>query len=333
MAATSCRPLCGISKKDAAMKTKLLIVTIFLVIDFYSFAQTNVYHHFPTSNAIWREASGGYQCGCCWDNQYAITGDTVIGIYTYHKLYGSGIHYYDDYYTGYCSNNVAFYTHGYGGAFREDSINKRIYLTSGNNSNDTLVYDFNLQNGDSLPISLINNQNLYHNYVSSVDSVFVGNNYRKCFGITGKDFYGNTDSNYVYLIEGIGSTFGLTSLLVPPFEFGSSLLCYMVNGVSVYPDTNYQCTLLSIDEVIPTKVISRIFPNPFSTSTDIYFDRPYKTIEVDVYNTMGKLNEHLENSNCNKIQLDRQALTDGLYFLRVTLDKNIIVTDKVILNK
>ena len=55
------------------------------------YAQTNVYHKFPTNNAMWRESSGGYQSSNCKDYQYTISGDTISGSYTYHKIQNFGV--------------------------------------------------------------------------------------------------------------------------------------------------------------------------------------------------------------------------------------------------
>jgi len=80
----------------------LIICNFFIVI---IKAQTNVYHPFPDSNALWREYSGGYQCSCCSDYQYFITGDTIINSFTYHKIKKSGVKYSEDM-SGFCTNII-----------------------------------------------------------------------------------------------------------------------------------------------------------------------------------------------------------------------------------
>ena len=318
-------------EKDAEMTKKLLIVIIFLVIDMCSFAQTNVYHKFPTSNAVWREESSGLYSPCL-GYQYFITGDTNITGVTYHKLQSFGGYFWmDQLQTCRFDSLIATYTN-YSGAFKEDTMFKKVFYIPSGDSTEHLLYNFNLNLGDSIN-NTYNYDSLsayYNSYVMTVDSILVGNEYRRRLGI-GNSWTGTT---YVYLIEGIGSTFGLTEPIAPHFESGSELLCFMQNSVPVYPDTNYACDLVSNIGAYSRPLPGfSIFPNPFNTTTELLFDRQYKSIEVDVYNTTGKLFEHLEYSNCNKIQLVRRTLTDGLYFLRVTLDKNITVTDKVLLKR
>ena len=55
----------------------------------YSFGQTNVYHPFPESDAIWLQSSwynDGTGCVISDDHNLFISGDSVIGNYTYYKL-------------------------------------------------------------------------------------------------------------------------------------------------------------------------------------------------------------------------------------------------------
>src|SRR2546428_7387968 len=71
--------------------------------------------------------------------------------------------------------------------------------------------------------------------VTSIDSILIGNNYRKRW---------NTNSSFS-IIEGIGSTLGLLDFcyyLVSPTNF---LICFHQNGQTLYPDTINNCSLIS----------------------------------------------------------------------------------------
>ena len=75
---------------------------------------------------------------------------------------------------------------------------KKVYFFE--NGNDTLAYDFNLNIGDTLPVTCLNVLN--NNYVQSIDSVLVGSQYHKRFWISD-----DNSINYASLIEGLNNIF------------------------------------------------------------------------------------------------------------------------------
>ena len=50
-----------------------------------------------------------------------------------------------------------------------------------------------------------------------------------------------SDSAFVCIIDGIGSSLGIMANLVPPFENGDELLCFSKDNVVYYPDSTYNC--------------------------------------------------------------------------------------------
>ncbi|TAL57197.1 MAG: hypothetical protein EPN86_02240, partial [Nanoarchaeota archaeon] len=89
------------------MKKVLLGLTVSLSLT-VAHGQTAVYHPFPDSNAVWRWYCAGLGFNCCCscsgtcltqtDYQDSIAGDTVIGSYTYKKVWEASVT--KDYYTG-----------------------------------------------------------------------------------------------------------------------------------------------------------------------------------------------------------------------------------------
>jgi hypothetical protein len=316
---------------------KLLLTGILLGICLLSFSQAKIYHKFPTANAAWSETADNYipEQGdeSCSHYQNVITGDTVVGSFTYHKLRSSGIYY--DY--GHCDEPAQYYTpsyfNNYLGAYREDTINKEVFFLQPNKAKDTLLYDFNLKLGDTLPLSYTNNETV--NTIALVDSVLVGNKYHKRFGITSPNWGAGISPNYVYLIEGIGSTFGLLGSLHPLAEVpdATTLECFMQNGATVYPDTNTTCLMVSIKEnEMPDMEKSKVYPDPFNNNTEISFYRTYENATVEIYDILGKPIEQFEYFNCKKISFDRGNLNSGLYFLKITFDKKSYEIKKIIIS-
>jgi hypothetical protein len=298
--------------------------------------QTNVYHPFPTHNAFWGGYSFYYQTlsnneSCQYFQDFTV-GDTTVGIYLYHKLRASGLFYP----LGYCNspNYTPIRFDNYAGAFREDTLNKKVYFLPPGSSSDTLLYDFNLHLGDTLPQTYTNYE-YPGNWVSKIDSVLVGNKYHKRYGITGPGF-GSIDTNYAFLIEGVGCTCGgiLASIHGQgEAPSGSTLDCFSVNGSTLYPDTNSHCVFYSINSY-PTQVTNiAISPNPFTTSAQITLDKTYHNITLAVYDIQGKLMLQKQYADCSQIQLNRNGLGNGMYFLKLTMEDKWVETGKIIVSE
>lgn len=319
---------------------KLLSIFIFFGLYLNSNSQTAKYHQFPTSNAIWREYSYayGYQTSdlSCSEYQNEIAGDTVVGIYTYHKIWYSGKYYAFSFchYPSYMYTPT-FFSY-YNGAYREDTLNRKVFYLAPDSISESLLYDFNLSLGDTLPITFNNNHYGNPNIVTSIDSVLIVGKYHKRFEISAYNWGGHIGS-YVYLIEGIGSTFGLLGKLRPEEEIphGSTLLCFKQNGLTVFPDSTYQCDIVSSikDNEIKPEPFIKIFPNPFNLTAEISFVKNYKTIDLTLFDLQGKIIKSKTYKDLNKINLDRLEIENGIYFLRMTLDNRIIETKKILITE
>lgn len=235
-----------------------------ILLSAYLYAQSDIYHPIPTSGAIWREYFGGYEVNCT-DHQITISGDTLIEGKTYQKLQKFGV-----IYMGVAGNNclgpVGSIFNNYVGAFRNDIIEKKVYYVPEGSSSEIVLYDFNLVLNEPLPETY-----LYHyfssdtSFISKIDSILIGNEYHKRFGVSN-----SIQTEYVYLIEGIGSSFGLLSELHAPFEFGSQLICYKQDDVTVYPDQSYECILVTgIDDPVQKPAEFSVSPNPITSGIGV----------------------------------------------------------------
>jgi hypothetical protein len=302
------------------MKNSLILVLIF--VSFHLFSQTNVYHPFPDSNSVWTEQCAYLQGGMTPVNNPQILflgGDTVISAVIYKKILTSGYKYYL-----YPGNNCCLYYNQLAGMIRQDTAQKKIY--SWIPPTDVLLYDFNLYAGDTLPVSSINYPGS-GNYVSSIDSILVGTTYRKRFHISVKGSISAWDSNYVQLIEGIGSTFGLLSPLSPPFEGGCNLNCFSENNIVLYPSSASSCDIgLGILEDKNLLDDVSIHPNP---STGFYQINSSEKFQYSVFDVVGR--KFFESTNLqNQSNLDLSAYPKGVYFVRGK-SGNKIFSRKIIL--
>ncbi|MBE2188054.1 MAG: T9SS type A sorting domain-containing protein [Bacteroidetes bacterium] len=286
------------------MKTTITLL-ILTCISLTGFGQ--VYKPFPTSNAMWRENSGGFQCSCCSDFQYTITGDTVINTFTYHKLQKTGVKYLEDW-IGNCTSNIAYGINQYAGCFRNDSSNKLVYFIFPLTSIDTVLYDFNLSIGDTVPPSPLNDNGNIVNIVTDIDSVYLGGVYRKRFQLDSCTF-----PQQLYYIEGIGSTFGLLSPTGCPFEEIYNLLCYTENSLTVFPNNTTTCSIVtSVNETTQINNKFSIFPNP--TTGTLFITTELQSYDISIFNSTGQLIQKRKIIS-NSILLDISDLPTGLFLI------------------
>jgi hypothetical protein len=289
------------------------------------FGQSSTYYPIPSAGAIWREYFGGYEVNCR-DYQISITGDTLIGDNTYHKLQEFGV-----IYMGVPGNNclgpVGSIFNNYIGAFRNDVLGKKVYFVPEGAAMEVLLYDFNLSLNDKLPETYLYNYNQDTSYISQVDSVLIGNEYHSRYQLSTGSQIG-----YVYLIEGIGSSYGLLAWLYPPFEFGSELLCFKQDSVTVYPDQSYECELVTgMSDPIQENVKFSISPNPVVSGIGVV-NMPgllqYSTLVL--LDLPGKEVLRVENIEPGSI-LHTDHLSQGIYFYRVLSGNKVLFTGKLLI--
>ena len=278
------------------------------------------YFQFPTSNASWcgdrtfQYFNGGSDQRHSYGYQEFINGDTVINSLTYHKIFENGtfscVYLFQPLSCG--SYN---YTNEYKGAFREDGFRK-VFFIAKDSLNEMLLYDFTLTLYDTLPWTY--NQTLYSNginlWVSGVDSVFDGTNYRRRYNIS-RDTAFFWETNYVSIIEGIGSTHGLLWDINPYAEANGSLFAHKQNGIILYPDTSVDCIISSISNIISETPFS-VYPNPVKNEFTFYSKQLAVCDMVKIFDVMGKevLKTKIDKPTSN-IRLQTSTLSNGIYFV------------------
>lgn len=320
---------------------KQLLIILFFVYSTGVEAQSWVYHPFPTDSAKWREDNGDVLCNCCSDYELTNNGDTVISAMVYHKLKYAGANhsmpntaYVSGGYWG-CwggSNNLNYLFHNsgfsYGGAYREDVLAKKVYYIEPGQTADTLLYDFNLSIGDTLPPSYVNDTNSVTtaclNVVSSIDSVLVGGSYHKRFSISNLI---DMSADTVFLIEGVGSTTGLLYLIGNQFERKGELLCFSVNDSVLFPSSVISCASynVGVGEINEPESYVSIFPNPTNGKFQIKTEAEINSIEVlDVFG------RRILYSESNQTEINISNFINGIYFVRMIDSDENRITKKII---
>lgn len=197
---------------------------------------------------------------------------------------------------------------------------------------DTLehvLYDFNLNEGDSIQLELPSYSKFYKNnwVVREVDSILIGNKLKKRMFLEIPDSYG--PGNWQYWIEDIGSTFGplyFTGISEHEWEIG--LFCYRLNETNLYgkcrivdagKDTTY-CTGQNINSLIlgaVSKVTNGKPPYKFAWECD------YRITDKLVFSASFLLNDTtLQTPTFKSIPVDQ----DWLKFTLTVTDSESNVT-------
>jgi type IX secretion system substrate protein len=300
-----------------AMKKILLLAATLITMTAKS--QTSVYHPFPDSSALWNFQTSQMICnfGGTIDSYYSITisGDTLISGQVYHKLSTPFV---QSIITGNCTPYIFS---GYDGAIRQDTASRKVFFVPPSNNVEQLLYDFNLQIGDTVK-GFIESFAFPPDTVQSIDSVLVGSDYRKRWNI-------NACYN-IQLIEGIGSTFGLIQLspgcITDASDF--TLTCFSQNGMTLYPDTTTNCVLITdVKNIYPEKYFQIVSPNPFTNELTVTTNSN-ELSQIILYDIASQ--KLLQQKFTNSISINTAQLSKGIYMYEVRNKNGVIKKGKVV---
>jgi hypothetical protein len=306
-------------KPDEMKKIFNLIVAIIFSVAVS--AQTSVYHPFADSGAVWvmqwlNACTTGPPCvgTCTADYQYRIDGDTILSGNNYKKVIKEGF----TVSTCSCITNVAScsgstYYSGFYYGIRDDIANRKSYINNGIDPEE-LFFDFNLTVGDS-----VRNRFCYQKIVG-IDSVLIGNDYRKSY----------TLESFGRVIEGIG--YVDNNIYDGPFEWcgpcvcndGWKLMCYRLNGVVLYGDTNCQL-VTSVSEVQATGAAVELFPNPATNEFKVQSSK-FKIESIEIFDVIGKkVYEMRLISDVQHPTVGTGRFPAGIYFVKIKGENTEVV--------
>ncbi|MDR0364408.1 MAG: T9SS type A sorting domain-containing protein [Bacteroidales bacterium] len=287
------------------MKKYILIFALLIIC---CLLQAQEYQPFPREkNTFWRHAWESFYSMDREYYQYTITGDTIINGITYHKLWYTSESYIVE-------NGYTTYESKYGGVFREDTANKKIYGMRANTS-EYMLYDFNLNVGDTIYTSSDDEQVFF---VSAIDSLLLGDGkYHKKFIIDVENCpYPPDDEHISFMIEGIGGAEGLFPISYDCRRHDIRYLqCVATENYSIYGG---HCPSIdvSISEFEKNNNVN-IYPNPAQTSLTIDFTETYTQISrIDIFNMQGQCVKSIPAVQF-KQHIDVGELANGIYLVRL----------------
>lgn len=303
------------------MRIKNILLGILIFICTNSVLAQNYIPFEMSVGTYWRNSS--YNCcfnanslACIAEHYSEVVSDTNIAGMKYYKIK-----------KGYLSNNAsgnclgANYTVTH--FLREDTLNKKVYerIWSGT---DTVIMDFSQQIGDTCNLYYYNYANSF--VVTSIDSILINSVYHKRI---------NYGSNQFSLIEGIGSTLGITELW-NDFENYTSLICKGKNGVTQYPDNILNLNScnpvqnLGIRAMNEVENILEIYPNPSQSLVRCTLKN--KKIHVaKIYDLLGNLIV-VERYDSPSVIIDISTYDNGIYFIVIDDEEQNLYFKKLIKN-
>jgi hypothetical protein len=323
------------------MKFRILLFLLCIMHSSTAVAQQYEYVPFPTENTTWKSDEFSGFCenpiGYCGSHIYSTGEELIINDTTYIGIYA-----------GYLGDQV-----GPVAAMRvqEDSINHKVFIRSVNNPHkEVLLYDFDLEVGDTLPFidwlwyESNGDQEIANSYeaiaVSLVDTININNLgvLRKRFHLERHAFDQSWPVNLT-IIEGIGATAGLgVGIDFSEFEHSYQLQCLRHNDAFVYGYTlseealeyyyqfgyQYCAPPVGIEELEKREVL--FYPNPV-VGNRLFCNELLRIREVRMWSMLGEV---------IPVRLDADGITipknlsSGIYLLQIQLQNSQVSYQRIV---
>lgn len=237
------------------------------------------------------------------------SGDTLIGSHHFKKVLET-------------TDNILlnFTTSGF---IREDA-EKKVYYRRIQDTNDRLLYDFDVEVGDTVNV---NGYMPLQLKVEAIDSVLINDKYHKRFSLSG-------GFQIEQWIEGIGSLCGVLSsgayfLMGMKYD----LLCYYENDSLRYSNPEYaECyyNTVGILNPEPNRIRVSLSPNPLTSPSLLKIEcAQHNDFEFQIYSANG-LNVKSIIIRGNHATLHRSDFAPGLYIYRLIAPGRGVVSGKFV---
>lgn len=299
---------------------------LLLVVSSNSFSQVNIY---LDNNPVWQVKSMCSAPAPCIqeeDYNYYVQGDTILSGITYRKIFRKGMGIYS-WFAPFppapgCTGTYSYINTTSDHFIRSSGL--QMYIRTTSDTAEYLLYDFDLQVGDSLPVA-------YTNYetgilVTAIDSFATPYGFRKRFSLSG-----NTWSQE--LLEGIGHSKGLLEPMNVPLECGFELTCFSLNDTAYYPVTGPTCELaLTIPEIPDATSQIYYYPNPSNGIITFNPMADFKNATFIVYDVQQRIILEQSGISGNKFEFKNEKLDDGIYLFKI-VDANQNLSGKLVFRK
>jgi Secretion system C-terminal sorting domain len=199
------------------------------------------------------------------------------------------------------------------------------------------VYDNSFTNNfgsNLIKITGPQNSNASYNFLYMKNNIFVNPNCQ--YELYNEIPYGSPnlflDNNY----WGSSSSSHIDSVIYDYFDFANQSVVYYSPFLDSPFTIDTTCREfidmpVGLDDYIdPLKKTLLIYPNPFSTQTNIQSDYYLRNATLVVTNSFGQTVKQMQNLSGETIAISRDNLSAGLYFVRLIEKGKVIITGKLI---
>lgn len=143
----------------------------------------------------------------------------------------------------------------------------------------------------------------------------------------------STNGEKFVMIEGVGTNIGLMHHNGMAGNIGPYLLCHhkdnIPNFINNHPIYNGLCNVTVGIKEESVKPLINIYPNPSKSELTVDFENSFsKNLNIEIYNTNGKLELTKKLNPLNKITINTHNLPSGVYFITLKENKKTITTQK-----
>jgi hypothetical protein len=254
-------------------------------------------------------------------------GDTVFNSFLYHKLS------FKFEFVQLPDGNLMYTDYGVIGYIRQDTVQEKVYYFQKSDDQEYLLYDFNLEIGDTCPPIYA------HNYqppliLINKDSVLETNGFRGRLILLPP---GGGVFDTVKIVEGIGSESGLFTASGMCFEYCEWLACFQEDGETIYSSDMYNsypfgfCHIVGVSNTLKNPENVLIRPSPAVHGEDVSIAGNSATeMNVIVFDLFGrKCWESTSNSISQEVKT--YDFAKGMYIVKVTLDAKFFYTARIVI--
>jgi hypothetical protein len=310
------------------MKTNLLCSYLLFIITATAFCQN--YYPIPESNVTWQRYQFFTSIPCISNGDYInyFDGDTSVGNISYLKVFEEGMN------VTWCTNNgvmdTSIFAKHYLGAFRQDVTAQKAFFIAEGDLNESLLYDFTLETGDTLPYNMIASEVAV---IEKTDSVIVDGTYRKRMLFL--QAYNACGGDTIAIIEGIGNTRGFIYPTMFPCSFYTVLTCVSINGVQIFGDADscFKEGELGNVSAVPLLSNSNVFTAGYLSegSVVIHFNQEnYGEASLAIFNTLGQKIRQYNPTASGDIVIAKGTFSPGMYEVVAVINGRNTAVKKVI---
>ncbi|MBL7682624.1 MAG: T9SS type A sorting domain-containing protein [Flavipsychrobacter sp.] len=199
------------------------------------------------------------------------------------------------------------------GLCREDTLLNKVYIIKPGDTVEKLLYDYNLQVGDTLVYHFFSLPHNAAGVVAKKDSILIAGNYYKKWEL-------NNLAPYIYtttILEGIGV------LVWGTFEQGKETVCFKRDEIMIPVDyyiTSFSCAL-DVNNINTNNKAVTISPNPANQYSNINFPYTIQAGTLTITDILGR--KLVSKSIFNQTAIPIGELpAAGVYFYTITDNNN-----------